>query len=126
MTNKTKRVITAWVLGLATASFLLYSLINGTTPAEGIFIFVWAEFGLAYRAFETRDDFDSSPWLAYFFSYQIRIVVACTLLAGIVGLLTTAAKAPDLSLLISGPLAFMFGREPNLRDLFNILELRKK
>ena len=124
MTNKTKRVVTTWVLGLG-ALICLFFVAKSPGSSEGLFIWIWAEFGLAYRAFETRDDFDSSPWLAYLFSYQIRLIVGCTLITGIVGLLTLAAKAPDWSLCISGPLAFMFGREPNFKDLFKILELRK-
>ena len=124
----------AWLLGLPSFGLIalgIWFTREGKTSfgMEEIFTFTFiaAECGLSYRAFETRDDFDSSPWLAYLFSYQIRLLVATALIGGVVELIAVAAKAPPiLPVFISGPLAFIFGREPVLKDLLKIVEWKNK
>jgi hypothetical protein len=136
MTNKSKRVATAWLLGLpsfgilASAAWCYFVTVGGAPNFQkrDILFLTWtsAQFGLSYRAFETRDDFDSPPWLAYFFSYQIRLLPASLLITTASALLLSIAKMPEyLTLGISGPLAFLFGREPKLGDLLKILDFRR-
>lgn len=132
MTNKTKRTITSALLGIPSFA-LLFIVAKGFLFGSGIpgaplydiysITLIWAQAGLAYRAFETREEFDSPPWLAYFFSYQIRLLVASIFISTVVFLAITAAKAPAaLAIGIAGPIAFLFGREPKLSDLLKILD----
>lgn len=137
MTNRRMRVATAWLLGLPSFCILAfaawyYFVSTGGAPnfqKHEILILTWtsAQFGLAYRAFETQDDFDSPPWLAYFFSYQIRLLPASILITTVSVLLLSLSvpKMPEyFALGISGPLAFLFGREPKLGDLLRIMDRR--
>lgn len=118
MKDRTKRIITAWILGIPSFGYVLLAIgflaDGGRIQQSDLFIltFISAECGLSYRAFETRDDFQSSPWIAYFFSYQIRLLVASVLLGATAILLAHVFKEPlSIALCISGPLAFLFASD---------------
>jgi len=132
MTNKDQRLAASALLGLPSAALLLF-VAKRIICKEMILDFrmydvialtwLWAQAGLAYRAFETCDDFNSPPWGAYLFSYQIRLAPAAIFISTTAVLLITAAKAPLLLAVgLSGPSAFVFGREPKLSDFLKILD----
>lgn len=134
MTNKRKRLFIAGILGIP--SFLFLAFLGWNMVEDPRFSFtlydivvstwVWAQFGLGYRAYETCDEFDAPPWCAYLFSYQIRILVAVIFISTVAALIVNGLKLPSyLALGISGPLGFVFGREPVLGELLKILDIKK-
>ena len=132
MTNKSKRLLTGyilWGLSLAIVLFITTDVFRtfniSSYRARDILAltFAFAQAGLGYRAFETRKDFDTPPWIAYFFSYQLRLVIATIFISTVSYLVIWKMQAPIyLALGVSGPLAFLFGREPKLHDLLKILD----
>lgn len=132
MSNNNKRLLVAAILGIPAVAVIFFSAqdLIGTYPAAYDKLYdimfatwFWAQLGLGYRAFETRDKFDSPPWVAYFFSYQIRVIVGVVLISTVAMLLVRMASVSNhVALGISGPLAFVFGREPKLNNLSGILE----
>lgn len=85
----------------------------------------WALLGLTYRLFESRNS-EYSPWVAYLFSYPVRLIVSTLFITSVVAALCLSLKLPGLIVFgLSGPLCFLFGHNPELERIFRFIENKK-
>lgn len=87
--------------------------------------YAWSLLGLTYRLFESRNS-EYSPWVAYLFSYPIRLIVSTLFVSTVVVALCFSLKLPGLLVFgLSGPLCFLFGHNPELERIFRFIENKK-